>query len=235
MRKPVRGLFITGTDTGVGKTCVAAMIARQLHAEGRNVGVYKPVASGCRMEDGVRIADDALELWKAAGAPGSLEQVCPQRFLAPLSPHRAAEQEGTRVDRKLLRTGLEPWLERSEIVIIEGAGGYLSPLTEADFVADLACEFGFPLVIVSKNILGTINQTLQTVLVARSYRGGVPIAGIVLNTLTKPPDDVSLDSNREDIDHFSSAKVLSEVYPGGRAFAPTVDWWELAAAETGRT
>ena len=72
MRKPVRGLFIAGTDTNVGKTYVAAMIARQLVAEGRRVGVYKPVASGCRWEGNELLSDDAVSLWEAAGKPGEL-------------------------------------------------------------------------------------------------------------------------------------------------------------------
>lgn len=231
MRKPVRGLFITGTDTGVGKTYVAALIARQLCAEGRRVGVYKPVASGCQWQGGTLVADDAVALWEAAGRPGPLEMVCPQRFVAPLAPHRAAEQEGKRVDRELLRTGLNPWLEQSEIVIVEGAGGYLSPLTETDFVADLACDFGFPLVIVSKNVLGTINQTLQTVMVAGSYRGSVPIAGIVLNALDAQLDDASLQTNRADIENRSTTRVLTEVCLGASTFVDAMDWWRLASRE----
>ncbi len=84
MREPVRGLFITGTDTGVGKTYVAALVARLLAAEGRRVGVYKPVASGCRRDGDRLVSDDALNLWEAADRPGELERVCPQRFAAPL-------------------------------------------------------------------------------------------------------------------------------------------------------
>ncbi len=79
----VRGLFITGTGTNVGKTFVAAAIARSLAAAGRRVGVYKPAASGCQMVDGKLTSDDAVALWQAAGKPGELEQVCPQRFAAP--------------------------------------------------------------------------------------------------------------------------------------------------------
>src|SRR4051794_763685 len=80
------GAFITGTDTGVGKTYVASLIARQLVQDGLKVGVYKPVASGCRREGKHVVADDAVQLWEAAGKPGRLEDVCPQRFLAPLAP-----------------------------------------------------------------------------------------------------------------------------------------------------
>ncbi len=85
-RDPIRGLFITGTDTEVGKTCVAALIAAELAAAGHRVGVYKPAASGCSRQDGRLVADDAVALWKAAGSPGTLDEVCPQRFAAPLRP-----------------------------------------------------------------------------------------------------------------------------------------------------
>ncbi|HYW79764.1 MAG TPA: dethiobiotin synthase, partial [Thermoguttaceae bacterium] len=82
----VPGLFITGTDTEVGKTYVASLIARSLVASGHRVGVYKPAASGCRLEAGVLVSDDAISLWEAAGRPGDLQHVCPQCFAAPLAP-----------------------------------------------------------------------------------------------------------------------------------------------------
>ena len=116
MRVP--GLFITGTDTGVGKTYVAALIARDLAAAGRRVGVYTPAASGCRREGARLISDDALALWNAAGRPGELERVCPQCFEAPLAPHLAARREGKRLDPALLRSGIDYWKSRSEIVLV---------------------------------------------------------------------------------------------------------------------
>src|SRR5215207_10081340 len=119
----LRGLFITGTSTEVGKTRVAAMIARALVADGRRVGVYKPVASGCRVEAGELIADDAVALWEAARRPGELKRVCPQHFKAPLAPSRAAAIEGKSVDAALLRSGLDYWREACDIVLVEGAGG----------------------------------------------------------------------------------------------------------------
>jgi dethiobiotin synthetase len=103
------GLFITGTGTGVGKTYVASLIARALRATGRRVGVYKPVASGCDLVDGELVSPDAVALWEAAGRPGTLDQVCPQRFAAPLAPHLAARAEGKRVDCGLLLRSLGFW------------------------------------------------------------------------------------------------------------------------------
>jgi dethiobiotin synthetase len=168
---PTPGLFITGTDTGVGKTHVACRIAAWLARAGYRVGVYKPAASGCTVQDGHLVADDAVQLWQAAGRPGDLDQVCPQRFLAPLAPPLAARAEGRRIDADLLRSGLEVWKHRSDIVLVEGAGGLMSPLGDEDYVADLAFDCGFPLIVVAPNVLGVINQTLQTLITAAVFRG----------------------------------------------------------------
>ncbi len=172
MRNLPRGLFITGTDTGVGKTCVAAHIARALVAEGRQVGVYKPAASGCARQGDRLVSEDAVVLWNAAGRPGELDRVCPQCFAAPLAPHLAARAEGREIDAALLRQGIEYWRQRSEIVLVEGAGGLMSPMGERQYVADLAEAFGYPLIVVSRNVLGTINQTLQTLIAAAAFGGG---------------------------------------------------------------
>ena len=179
-RKPYRGLFITGTDTGVGKTYVASGIARRLRAAGRRVGVYKPAASGCARRDERLWIEDAARLWEAAGRPHSIETVCPQAFAAPLAPHLAARAEGRELDEALLVTGLEPWAD-SEIVLIEGAGGLMSPMGEQIYVADLALELGYPLVVVAPNQIGVINQTLQTLITAATFREGLTVAGVVLN------------------------------------------------------
>jgi len=169
------GLFITGTGTDVGKTYVAALVARALRAAGRRVGVYKPVASDCELRVGRMISPDAFALWEAAGRPGTLEQVCPQTFAAPLAPHLAARAEGRRVNPQLLRDGLTFWRETSDLVIVEGAGGLMSPVSDDDYNADLAAEFRFPLVIVAANELGTINATLQTLIAAKAYGSEVPL------------------------------------------------------------
>jgi len=221
-----RGLFITGTGTSVGKTYVAALIARELRSAGKAVGVYKPVASGCELRDGRLIASDAEALWKAAGQPGTLEQVCPQTFAAPLAPHLAARSEGRRVDVSLLRTGFDHWRSISEIVIVEGAGGLMSPISDNDYSADLAAEFGSPLVVVAANQLGTINATLQTLIAAGTYRGGLPVAGIVLNS-PSPADDPSTASNRDELLQRCSAPLLAEAKYNGQ-FDQDIDWWELA-------
>lgn len=222
----MRGLFITGTDTGVGKTYVAGLIARELVATGRIVGVYKPVASGCWLEAGEVVANDARTLWEAAGRPGTLEQVCPQRFLAPLAPHRAAAVEGKHVDPRLLREGLEAWRGQCDVVLVEGAGGLMSPLSDDDYNADLALDLGFPLVVVAANRLGTINATLQTLITAAAYGEGLPVAGVVLNQAASGSDDASMTSNLEELAERCGPPVLAAVkWRGG--FDRAVDWWQM--------
>jgi dethiobiotin synthetase len=224
----IPGLFITGTDTGVGKTYVTALIARALVAAGHRVGVYKPVASGCDMVDGTLVSEDAVALWQAAGRPGNLEQVCPQRFRAALAPHLAAAAEGRTVDASLLRAGLDSWLPMSDIVLIEGVGGLMSPVSEEDYVADLAGDFGFPLLVVSRDQLGTIHQTLTTLIAAATVEPGLDVAGIVLNELPSSAGDPSIASNRAELEARAIAPVLAKIGPDARGFSEAVDWFELA-------
>jgi dethiobiotin synthetase len=229
MSNRIPGLFITGTDTGVGKTYVGALIARRLAADGRKVGVYKPAASGCQRQGEMLVSEDALALWNAAGRPGNLEHVCPQLFAAPLAPHLAAKAEGRRLDADLLRRGLDFWRKSSEIVLVEGAGGLMSPLGEDEYVADLAEEFGFPLVVVSRNVLGTINQTLQTLITAEVFREGLPVAGVVLNHPSSPSaDDVSLSQNRAELAARCIAPILGEIFWSSDQIDAAVDWFALA-------
>jgi dethiobiotin synthetase len=181
----VRGLFVTGTDTDVGKTAVAAAILRQLRAAGQVVGAYKPVASGAAAAGG-----DAAALWEAAGRPLSLEAVCPQAFAAAIAPHRAARAEGRVVDERLLRAGFEPWRAAGGIVVVEGAGGLFSPLGDATLNVDLARGLGLPLVIVDAARLGAIGRSLALVRAARAE--GLVVAAVVLSQvlpLQGRPDD----------------------------------------------
>jgi dethiobiotin synthetase len=245
MKQNIPGLFITGTDTDVGKTYVGVLIARALKAAGHRVGVYKPVASGCRREGRLLISDDALLLWRAAGKPGELDRVCPQCFEAPLAPHLAAMAEGKQIDRKLLRDGLDYWLACSDIVLIEGAGGLLAPLGNCPnfrvnengtgyplgafgpCVADLARDFGFPLLVVARNALGTINHTLLTLHAAQTLHGGLKVAGIILNNPAPPGNDPSTTSNRQEIESRSTAPILTEVFWGAAKFDNELDWPHL--------
>ncbi|MEX2187933.1 MAG: dethiobiotin synthase [Pirellulales bacterium] len=228
IEKPPWGLFIAGTDTGVGKTRVAAAIARQLVARGHRVGVYKPAASGCELRDGVLVADDAVRLWEAALRPLTLHAVCPQQFAAPLAPHLAARAEHREIDSALLRTGLAVWRDNCDIVLVEGAGGLMSPLGDDEYVADLAADLGYPVIVVAANQIGVINQTLQTLIAAAVFRDGLYVAGVVLNRLR--PDgaaDPSVASNRAELERRAEPPVLAELGYDADAFDRDVDWGSL--------
>jgi dethiobiotin synthetase len=228
---PTPGLFITGTDTGVGKTHVAAMIVRALVADGHRVGFYKPAASGCRRDavTGRLVSDDAVALWEAAGRPGEFDRVCPQCFAAPLAPHLAAKAEGRSLDAGLLRSGVDYWRKRSHIIVVEGAGGLFSPLGVKELNIDLALEFAWPLIIVAANRLGTIHATLATVLAARSHSPALPIAGIVLNDVSVE-DDLSRSSNAAELRSRLDVPLLGSVRHGATDFDSRVDWQALADA-----
>ena len=219
------GLFIAGTGTEVGKTYVAALITRALVATGHSVGVYKPVASGCRRDGEELIAEDAQLLWQAAGEPGDFQRVCPQRFQMPVSPPQAARAEGRKVDRELLRTGFDYWKERSEIVIVEGAGGLMSPLSETDYNVDLAADLGLPLIIVAADELGTINATLQTLITAGAAAPKLPIAGVVLNRVRGEADE-SVASNEPELIARCGVPVLGCVEFGAQQFPEEIEWVE---------
>lgn len=221
-----RGLFIVGTDTEVGKTFVTASIARRCLCQGIRIGVYKPIASGWDAAD--EESQDAWQLWDAAGRPQSVHDVCPQRFEMPVAPHLAARAAGCSVDETLLVQGLQAWREY-ELVLVEGAGGLMTPISDNLYVADLAAEFNFPLVVVAANQLGVINQTLQTLVTASTFCEGLPISGIVLNRPRPVDDDASLTSNLEELRNRCVPPILASVKWQDPSPLDGVDWWELAS------
>lgn len=224
------GLFITGTGTGVGKTYVGALIAQALRESGKRVGVYKPVASDCAMHSGKMVSPDAVALWEAAGRPGTFEQVCPQMFAAPLAPHLAARAEGRRVNSRQLREGIDFWRNSSDVVIVEGAGGLMSPISDDDYNADLASDFGYPLLVISANMLGTINATLQTLITASIFRDRLSVAGIVLNAPIRSVDDPSMARNADELSMRCEPPLLAVVEHDG-GFDRDVDWLSLCASD----
>lgn len=202
-------LFIAGTDTEIGKTHVAALLAQQIRNAGLVVGVYKPVASGCEVDaNGQLVSDDAVRLWRAAGQPETLEAVCPQRFRAPLAPCTAAIAEGRKVDRSQMLAGARWWQPRCQLLLVEGAGGLMSPLDEGYFNADLARDLNAHVIIVAGDKLGVINHTLQTLIAARSYN--LNVLGVILNRVSGAPDD-SIQTNAEAIQRYADVPLLSVI------------------------
>lgn len=205
-------LFITGTDTGVGKTLVACALATAWRWRKVRVGVMKPCETGCGEE---RIAADALALQKAAGSSEPIEEICTYRLRLPLSPEEAARAESIQLDLEKMVVSFMALQARHERLVVEGAGGLLAPVTEKLTMASLATLFGLPLVVVARAGLGTINHTLLTLEAARQR--GLSVRAVVLVRSRKEGDE-SEAYNPEAIRRHGKVDVLGplpflESYP----------------------
>jgi dethiobiotin synthetase len=174
-----KGLFITGTDTGVGKTLVGVGLVNLFKERGMHVGVMKPMESGCRREEGRLIPEDAILLKNAAESQDDLDIINPYALEAPLAPALAADMEGVEIRLEVIQRAFEILTSRHDIVIVEGAGGFLVPLFGDYFMADLAKQWDLPLLVVTGDKLGIINHTLLTLAHARERK--IPVLGIVMN------------------------------------------------------
>mgnify|MGYP000114970943 CR=1 FL=1 len=178
-----RGLFVTGTDTGVGKTLVSAALAHFLTRHGVRVGVMKPVESG--VVDPTGLGEDGELLRWAAACEAPIELISPCRLAEPLAPSLAAELSGASVDIDGLVAAAGEMMERYDFVIVEGAGGLMVPLLERLMIGDLARRIGLPLLTVCRPGLGTLNHTLLTLQAARAW--GLHPAGLVVNGMPAKP------------------------------------------------
>lgn len=174
-----KGIFVTGTDTGVGKTLVTAGIAAVLKKRGIDVGVMKPVESGCVRQDGHLLTHDAAFLKEMSGSQDEMEAVNIYALESPLAPAIAAEIEGVEIRPQAIKDAYQRLASRHSLVLVEGAGGLLVPLTGDYLVADLVRDLGLPILLVATAHLGTINHTLLTLRYAE--REGIPALGMVVN------------------------------------------------------
>lgn len=207
------GYFITGTDTGVGKTRVGTALAHALSQRGLDVRVRKPVESGCPEVDGRLLPQDAEALRQAAGAREPLARVCAFRLRAAVSPERAAALEGVALDLAGLREACVD--DGGDLRLVEGAGGFLSPVARGALNADLAAALGLPVVLVAADRLGVINHALLTLEAAA--RRGLAVAAIVLSRTQGGGDDPALD-NAADLARWTRHPV--HVLPHGAAAGP---------------
>jgi dethiobiotin synthetase len=194
------GVFVTGTSTEVGKTVVAAVIARTLAEDGKRVAVFKPAVTGLEEEGET---DHAL-LRRASGSSQSDEQIAPYRYQPPASPHLAAALAGEEIGPERLRQTARAAAEGADAIVCEGVGGLLVPLTPTYLVRDLAADLGYPLVIVASPGLGTINHTLLTLESARA--AGLAVAAVVLNPWPEDPTGIESD-NRETVANLGNVPV----------------------------
>ena len=196
------GIFITGTDTGVGKTRVAAMLVRAMRAAGIDAVGFKPICCGGR--------EDAELLHAAGGGVTALNDVNPVWLRPPLAPHAAAMIEGRAVDVALVRKKFAQLRAAHAAVVVEGVGGWMVPVARDLFMADLAREFALPVVIIAANRLGSLNHTLLTVAVVKA--SGLPCAGVILNhPLPVASDDAAALTNAAVLEDVLDVPLLGTI------------------------
>jgi dethiobiotin synthetase len=191
-----KGIFVTGTDTGVGKTVIACGIARMLKAAGVKVGVMKPIATGDRK--------DALNLQKAAGLIETIDLVNPQFFKEPLAPTVSAALERRSIDLDAIYKAYWFMQKRYDVVVVEGIGGVKVPIGESTYVVDLIQALRLPALVISRNVLGTLNHTLLTLEVLELEK--VPVMGVLLNG--GRGKDLAEKTNPEELQDHIAVPVL---------------------------
>jgi len=202
------GIFITGTDTDVGKTVVAAGLALALKERGMKVGVMKPVATGCQGPEGHLVSEDAVFLWEAAENEFPT-LTSPSRFRSPLAPHVAATLEKREVNLKAIHHYFKELQKQYDFLIVEGIGGLLVPITKDYFVANLIREFHLPIVVVAKGGLGSINHTLLTVDAALIR--GFEVRGIIFNRVSTINYSLAEMTNPKVIHELTGVPILGSL------------------------
>lgn len=220
---PCAGLIVVGTDTGVGKTFVSVAIARRLRQLGIRAGAYKPAASGAESTSTGPVWTDVRDLAAAVGDSFPEVRICPQVFTAPLAPPVAARLEGRTVDDALLLDGLRWWFDQVDALVVEGVGGLLSPLSDSLTVADYAVQAGFPLLVVGRLGLGTINHTLLTVEAA--LRRELPVAGVVLNQTLPGGPDLAAATNAQELARRLPVPLLGVIPHTSTADLLRLEWF----------
>jgi dethiobiotin synthetase len=174
----LKGFFVTGTDTGVGKTIVSSALAKCLNKKFQ-VGVFKPTQSG--IED-ILESDGGL-LWQAIDQRGSIEDIVTYSFREPVAPLVAAQLAGVEIEWERIIANYQRLCALCQVILVEGAGGFLVPIAQGKTIADLAEDVNLPVIIVARPNLGTINHTLLTIEAIR--KRGLEVAGVIINNWVK--------------------------------------------------
>lgn len=223
----MRGLFVTGTDTEVGKTVLAAAICATLAERGEKVAAFKPVVTGLEDEPPVGWARDHELLASVANAGQSAAEVSPLSYDPPVSPHYAAELAGHQIEPTELLAKARSAGDHADALVCEGVGGLLVPLTPGYLIRDLALDLGLPVVLAARPGLGTINHSLLTIEAAQT--AGVDIRGVVMTPWPAAADDMA-ESNRRTVELIGGVPVtvLPEISRDGLGEAgaqlPLDDW-----------
>ena len=204
-----KGIFVTGTDTEIGKTVVAAGLVASLRREGVDVGAMKPVASGGIEHGGRVVSEDALLLLEAGGGNDSLDLVNPVCLSLPLAPTIAAEREGRPIDIGVVDRAWEKLRVAHDCVVVEGVGGAAAPITEELLAIDLAVRWELPVLIVGRPGLGTINHCMLTVDFVRQR--GCGVIGVVFCDATGEPKGIAEATNADAVQRYAGVPVLGEV------------------------
>lgn len=217
----IPSIFVTGTDTGVGKTFVAGALANWFRLRGFRVAVLKPVATGCvRRREGL-VSEDAEFLAACADARFPLDLICPQRYEEPLAPSVAAERAGVPLDWSAIDRSIRLMSAESDVMIVEGVGGIMVPMDASNTVLDMAVWLRSPTVVVARPSLGTINHTLLTLGALES--ADVSVAGVIINRYQADGATVAEETSGRVIEKWGRKPVLATIPEG------TVDRRELAA------
>jgi dethiobiotin synthetase len=221
-RHMIKGFFITGTDTGVGKTIIAGALILIIRSLGLRVCGMKPIETGCmksklkvqssklKVKEEVLIPSDGMFLKETANMDDSIDVITPIRLEKPLAPFPSSEIEGIPVDIEKIKKAYAELAKKYDAVVVEGIGGLLVPIKQDYFVLDLAKDFGLPIIIVSRPGLGTINHTLLTVNYA--MKEGLNVAGIILNYSRPPENTLAEETNPKVIRQISPVPILG-IFP----------------------
>jgi dethiobiotin synthetase len=219
------GVFVTATDTGVGKTVVSALLIRGMRRRGVRVAAMKPAETGCRRVEGQLLPQDGRFLRDMAEMDEPLDLVVPERFALPLAPLVAGRLERRSVDLQRVIGAFETLRAAYDVVVVEGAGGLLVPFTERDgmayYIADLVHDLGLPLLVVARPGLGTLNHTLLTV--REAIRGGISVKGVVINYAREAAHDLAEKTNAAVMDELSHVPILGVVPHLQRICKETLD------------
>lgn len=217
-----KGFFVTGTDTGVGKTIITAALIKTAHLFGFKACGMKPIETGCKRTENRRqqtpnrqgnnsfIPSDGTFLREITGTGESIDLITPVRFENPLAPLPASEIEDKPVDLNKIKTAYKELSNKYDVIIVEGIGGLLVPITRDYFVINLARDFGLPLIVVSRPGLGTINHTMLTVNYA--IKEGLDVAGIIINHTRPPERTLAENTNPEIIRRLSPVPIIG-IFP----------------------
>ena len=205
-----KGFFVTGTDTGVGKTIIALALIRALEMSGLRAGAMKPIESGCGREGEVLIPFDGMALKQGAHMDEPITLITPCCFESPLAPYPASEIEMKKVSIPAIKSAFSRLSLNYEAMVVEGIGGLLVPIKKNYAIIDLAADLDLPLIVVTKPGLGTINHTLLTVNYA--LREGLSVAGVIINYSMPPENSLAEKTNAQLLEKICPVPVLG-IFP----------------------